>query len=82
MHVDAGKRHGVLPEGVELRLLGTPVEAVSPVVEQLLQIRDAGPRRPRFERRLVGEAGSREALPQILQDRLGHGKLEGAQLVG
>ena len=34
MQVDTVQRHLVLWEGVETRFLGTPVEAVTPIVDQ------------------------------------------------
>jgi hypothetical protein len=69
MHVDPVERRLELREGVEPCLLRTPVEARPPVLDELAQIADIGAVGPRLARRLVGEAGAREALAQI-GDRL------------
>jgi hypothetical protein len=70
VQVDAGERHGELTEGVEPGLVGAPVEALAPIVEQLAQVGDAGPGGPRGAGRLVGQPRAREALAQVVQDAI------------
>src|SRR6185503_1789654 len=72
--MQVGSAHGrfVVPEGVQLPLPGSPVERGIPVADELSQIREAGPGRPRLERRLVGEARAREALAQIGERGVGN----------
>jgi hypothetical protein len=69
VHVDPVERRLELREGVEPRLLRPPVEARTPVLDELAQVADIGAVGPRLSRRLVGEARARETLAQI-GDRL------------
>src|SRR5262249_51210064 len=65
MYPCAVDRGGVLAPAVEFGLPSTPVEALSPVVGEILHVGEAGARGPRLERRLVGPARAREALIEI-----------------
>jgi hypothetical protein len=69
VHVDAVERRLELRKGVEPGLLGAPVEARPPVLDEFAQVADVGAVGPCLTRRLVGEAGARETLAQI-GDRL------------
>ena len=59
------QRHLVLGKGVEPRFLRAPVEAVVPVVDQRLHVRDVGAVGPGLARGPVREACAREAFAQI-----------------
>ena len=87
VQVDARERDLELLERVELRLLGAPVEAVAPVLDeraQIVQVRAVG---PLGAGNLVRPAGAREPAAQVVQnlvgdvesERLGH-RLDHASL--
>jgi hypothetical protein len=67
VEVDPLQRHQELLEGVELGLLGTPVEAVLPALGQAPHERQVRPVLPPRLRDLVGPTGAGQPLPQIVQ---------------
>jgi hypothetical protein len=76
MKIDAAHRDLELRKGVEPRLLRPPVEGGLPVFRDLSHVAEIGPKRPRLARRLVGKAGARETLAQIVDRGLRHIKRE------
>src|SRR3712207_5778893 len=77
VQLDALQGRAVLLEGVQLRLLRTPVVLVLPVVGELSRVREARPVAPPGARDLVRPARAVQALPQINKKRLGQGDPEG-----
>src|SRR5262249_21245711 len=71
MQVDIEQPRSVLRKGVEPRLLGPPVKAGLPVLNQLPQVFEIGSIRPSRPRRLVGEPRARQPLPQVGERRRG-----------
>src|SRR5439155_3484590 len=71
---DAGAE---LREGVEPRLGRAPVEALTPVGDQVAQVGEVRAVGPARAGDLVGEARAREALAQVGQDGVGDGDAEG-----
>ena len=65
--VDVGAEVGEL---VQARLLRAPVVRVAPVRHQLAQVVDRDPVLPAGVLDLVGEAGLREAVAQVVEDRV------------
>src|SRR4029453_4780482 len=71
-------------EGVELvepRLVHAPVVVVTPMVGELPQVVDRDPVLPAGPLDLVGEAGAREPVVQVLEDRVIDPNLERPDLL-
>jgi hypothetical protein len=77
VQVDPLELDPVLVEGVELRFLRPPVEPVAPVLDEALHVGEIGAQAPVGAGHLVGKAGAREALPEILEDLVGDVEREG-----
>src|SRR5262249_31157966 len=71
VHVDTVQGHRELAERVQLGLLGPPIVVVTPVVDQLLEIRQVRTVLPASIRNLVGPADSGQPSAQILEDVVG-----------
>src|SRR3954453_3335355 len=59
-------------ETVEPLLLRPPVEPVGPVLQQSTQVVEISALRPRPPRRRIGPARASNALPQIVENAVGH----------
>ena len=59
-------------ETVEPPLLPPPVEPVGPVRQQVTKVFKVSALRPRPPRRRIGPTRAPNALPQILENRIGH----------
>ena len=71
VQVDPVQRHLELREGIEPRLLRTPVEPLGPVADELAQIGEVGAIRPWLARRLVRKARPPQPLAQVGDRRIG-----------
>ena len=70
--LQAVDRRGELVELVQLSFLSPPVELVSPVLDEWLEIGGVSAVVPADVLQLIREARAREAFLQIAQDRVGH----------
>ena len=72
VEIDARHRCGELGEGVQQRLVLSPVVVIAPVRAELLHVGEVGAEGPGGARRLVGEARAAEPLAEICEGRLGN----------
>ena len=66
----------VVMERVHGPLAGAPVVAVTPVVDELAQVPTIGPVRPVVVGEVVGQPGTFEAPPEVVERRVGQRDLE------
>src|ERR1700733_12224345 len=77
MHRHAVNLSEEVRELVHPRLGGAPVEAGTPVLGQLLDVVQRSAAAPADAGHLIGPAGGRESLLQVIELRLGYVDLEG-----